>query len=106
LIGQLVLYTYTTMPYSQNTTLEKVKVTHTLEKKTRDAVKALVEKGEVKDASAFIEEAVQKALQEQKLKQLALELEAFDNPDLVTLTIKDSEDGMADMATGLEPYHE
>lgn len=68
------------MTYHQNQSV-KVKVTHTLRKKTHEAIRALVAVGKVSDVSSFIEDAVNKALQEQERLHLQLELEAFENAE-------------------------
>jgi Arc/MetJ-type ribon-helix-helix transcriptional regulator len=77
--------------------VEKVKVTHTFTRRTRDRVRELVSLGEVKDASAFIEQAVEAALHKHKMKHLALELEAFDDPSFVEDVARLGDDGLEDI---------
>lgn len=80
---------------------EKVKVTHTLTRHTRDRVRDLVRQGAVKDASAFIEQAVEEALRAHKLRHLALELEAFDDPALVAEVARSGDEGLEDIRAEL-----
>ncbi len=83
------------------TRTEKVKVTHTLTRGTRDRMRALVQRGEVKDASAFIEQAVEAALREHKLQNLALELEAFEDAGHAAEVARLGDEGLEDIAAEL-----
>lgn len=83
------------------TTIRRVKVTHTLSSQTRESLKQLVESGAVRDASSFIEEAVQRALSERKFRTLELELAAFDDPTHVAAVAAAGDDGLEDLAAGL-----
>ncbi|WP_102126039.1 hypothetical protein [Deinococcus planocerae] len=80
---------------------EKIKVTHTLTRHTHSRVRELVQRGEVKDVSAFIEQAVEQALREHKLRNLALELEAFEDPDYAAEVARLGEEGMEDLRVEL-----
>ncbi|PNY81178.1 hypothetical protein CVO96_07100 [Deinococcus koreensis] len=64
-------------------------------------MKQLVESGAVRDASSFIEEAVQRALSERKFRTLELELTAFDDPAHVAAVAAAGDDGLDDIATEL-----
>lgn len=77
--------------------LEKVKVTHTLTRRTRDEVHQLVAQGVAKDASDFIERALEQALHEEMLKHLDLELEAFDDPEYCAEIAKFGDTGLEDI---------
>ncbi|NJK44294.1 MAG: hypothetical protein HC933_08425, partial [Pleurocapsa sp. SU_196_0] len=57
----------------------KIKVTHTLKRRTHDAVRSLVARGAARDVSSFIEAALERALAEEKRSHLQLELEAFED---------------------------
>lgn len=81
--------------------LDKVKVTHTLTRHTRDRVRDLVRQGEVRDASAFIEQAVEAALHEYKMRNLALELEAFEDDEYAAHIAQMGDDGLEDLRTEL-----
>lgn len=80
---------------------EKVKVTHTLTRRTHDRLRELVVRGEIRDASSFIEEALEASLRERKLRQLALELEAYEDPALVADTVRRGDEGIGDVAAEL-----
>ena len=83
------------------TTIRRVKVTHTLSSQTRESLKQLVDSGAVRDASSFIEEAVQVALRERKFQALELELTAFDDPAHVAAVAATGDGGLDDIATEL-----
>ena len=82
---------------NQTQSLEKVKVTHTLTRRTRDEVRQLVAQGVAKDASDFIERALEQALHAEKLKHLELELEAFDDPEYRAQIAKFGDTGLEDL---------
>lgn len=73
---------------------------HILTRQTRDRVRDLVRQGAVKDASAFIEQAVEEALRVHKLRHLALELEAFEDPEHRAEVARLGDDGLEDIQAG------
>ncbi len=80
---------------------EKVKVTHTLTRSTHHRVRELVEQGEARDVSAFIEQAILQALEHHKMRTLQLELEAFDDSAYVEEVARFGNTGFEDIATEL-----
>lgn len=89
------------MSYHQ-TSVQKVKVTHTLEKQTHEALRSLVASGVAKDVSSYIESAVKKALAEQEQQHLELELEAFNDPEYCAEVAQFGDTGLEDLQPFLE----
>jgi Arc/MetJ-type ribon-helix-helix transcriptional regulator len=79
----------------------KIKVTHTLTRGTHHRMRELVERGEARDVSAFIEQAVLQALDAQKMRTLQLELEAFDDLAYTSELARFGNVGFEDLATEL-----
>lgn len=79
----------------------RVKVTHTLSRATRERLRDLVERGEVRDASAAIEEALTDYLRRRKLERLRLELEAFDDEAFAADVARATDEGIEDVAQQL-----